>query len=158
MKPNPTIPPPESNNVPDSDGKGVVSAATGSAQLLSEMALGHLKSVWFDLHAQRSELKAIVAATRRAWLVEGKKTPIMVRADLTAELANIRAEIAAVELEIQRRQKDEVQFKQIGKLDFWHWSDQMLAAVTFLLEVEGRSDVVKKAKQLVSKGWPNNHE
>ena len=119
------------------------------------MSLSELQSLLDELCAQRSELKAIIAQCRADWLNEKKHTPLHIRAEMDAEIASIRAEIATTEAQMKQLKDAE---KQVMELDFWHWSDQMLAAVTYLLEVEGRGDIVKSAKKMVSDGWPKKKQ
>lgn len=77
------------------------------------------------------------------------------RAEIKQKLSKNGIARRHIEFLLERIKESEIRAFELAKSG-QPWSDQMLACLTHLLESEGRHDLVKKARILVGKGWPNH--
>ncbi len=106
-----------------------------------------------SLQRKQAQLRVRGAEVALAW-AKGSPTARVDRAQLDLEMRANALEIREAEFLLEREgdeRRREYQLSIAGRT----WSDQMVAALTYLLTQLGQREVVSQAEKMVRDGWPN---
>ncbi len=111
------------------------------------MSTEELKTELVNLRAQLTETRAKIAVSRARWRDEGISTPAAQRKELDQTAWDIAAEVRSAQIALLLRLREEVAQADMS------WSDEMLAALTALVEHRGLHQLIAQARSMVAAGW-----
>ena len=124
-------------------------------QQLMLVSHGHLKGIQRALIAHRAELFDRQGKWLDDWKERRISRPYVERKALAEEIQATAAELQMVSEALKSRIEEEKRDDQATRLERWHWSDHMVAALSHLLESNGHAELITTARRMVSAGWPH---